>query len=95
MLTGAVLLHVTKHFDTVWNDGLLYKLTLLIFLSYIVHTISSSLRGRTFEGSFQEATSSRQVMRNGLAQGGLISPVLFSLCVNDMQLPWPHVELAL
>jgi hypothetical protein len=39
-LTGAVLLDVAKAFDTVWINGLLYKLTLLNFPSYIVNTIS-------------------------------------------------------
>jgi hypothetical protein len=34
-------------------------------------------------------------MRAGVAQGGLISPVLFSLYVNDMLIPSRHVELAL
>ena len=34
-------------------------------------------------------------MRAGVAQGGLISPVLFSLYVNDMPKPSHHVELAL
>ena len=68
---------------------------LLNFPSYIVHTISSYLRGRTFEASFQTATSSRRGMRAGVAQGGLISPVLFSLYVNDMPSPSHHVELAL
>jgi hypothetical protein len=48
-LTGAVSLYVAKAFDAVWIDGLLYKLTLLNFPSYIVHTISSYIRGRTFE----------------------------------------------
>ena len=40
-LTGAVFLEVAKAYDTIWIDGLLYKLTLLNFPSYIVHTISS------------------------------------------------------
>ena len=34
-------------------------------------------------------------MRAVVAQGGLISPVLFSLYVNDMTAPSRHVELAL
>ena len=34
-------------------------------------------------------------MRAGVAQGGLIIPVLFSLYVNDMPSPSHHVELAL
>jgi hypothetical protein len=43
-LTGAVFLDVAKVFDTAWNDGLLYKLSLLNVPSYIVHTISLYLR---------------------------------------------------
>jgi hypothetical protein len=35
-LTGAVFLDVAKAFDTVWVKGLLYKLTVLNFPSYLV-----------------------------------------------------------
>jgi hypothetical protein len=52
-LTGAVFLDVAKACDTAWIDGLLYKLTLVNFPSYIVHTISSYLTDRTFEASFR------------------------------------------
>jgi hypothetical protein len=34
-------------------------------------------------------------MRAGVAQGGLISPALFNLYVNDMPSPSHHVEFAL
>jgi hypothetical protein len=34
-----VFLDVAKAFDTVWINGLLYKLTILNFPSYLVHTI--------------------------------------------------------
>jgi hypothetical protein len=84
---------VAKAFDTVWIDGLLYKVTLLNFPSYIVHTISSYLRDRTFEVSFQTATSSCRGMQAGVAQGGLLSPVLFTLYGNDMPSPSHHIEL--
>jgi hypothetical protein len=94
-LTGTVFLDVAKAFDTVWIDGLLYKLTLLNFPSYIVHTISSYLQDRTFEPSFQTAPSSRRGMKTGVVQGLLISPVLFSLYVNDMPSSSHHVEIAL
>ena len=85
---------MAKTFDTVWIEILLYKLTILNFPSYLVHLIASYLRGRTFETSFLTATSSRRGMRAGVAQGGLISPVLFSRYV-DMPTPSRHVELAL
>jgi hypothetical protein len=89
-LTGAVSLDVAKALDTVWINGLLYKLTLRNFPSYIVHTLYSYL-----EASFQTATSSRRGMQVGVIQGGLISPVLFCLYVNDMPSPSHHVEIAL
>jgi hypothetical protein len=78
-LTDAFSLDVAKAFDTAWIDGPLYKLTLLNFPHYIVHTISSYIRCRPFVAYFQKARSSRRGMRAGVAQGGLISPVLFSL----------------
>ena len=90
-----MFLDVAKAVDTVWIEGLLYKLTILNFPSYLVHLIASYLRGRTFEPSFLTATSSRCGMRAGVAQGGLISPILFSLYVNEMSTPSRHVELAL
>jgi retron-type reverse transcriptase len=94
-LKGAVFLYVANTFDTVWVDGLLYKLTILTFPSYLVKTISSYLNSRTFEASFQTATSTVRSMRAGVAQGGIISPVLVSLYVNDMPSPSRHVQLAL
>jgi hypothetical protein len=48
-----------------------------------------------FEVSFQTATSSRRGIRAGVAQGGLISPVLFGLYVNDRPSPAHHEEFAL
>jgi hypothetical protein len=87
-------LDVAKAFDTLWVDALLYRLMVLNFPSYLVKTISSYLKGRTFEASFQTATSTSRCMRAGVAQGGIISPVLFSLYVNDMPSPSRPIELA-
>jgi hypothetical protein len=94
-LTGAVFLDVAKAFVMVRIDGLLYKFTLLNFPSNIVHTISSYLQSRTFEASFHTATPPLRGIRAGVAQGGFVSPVLFSLYVNDMPSPSHHVDLAL
>jgi hypothetical protein len=48
----------------------------------------------TFQTSFQSASSTCRGMRAGVAEGGLVSPVLFSLHVNDIHKPSLHVELA-
>jgi hypothetical protein len=94
-LIGAVFLDVAKAFDTVWVVCFLYKLTNLHFPSYLVKVIYSYLNGRTFEASYQTAISTTRRMRAGVPQGGIISPVLFSLYVNDMPSTSRHVELAL
>jgi hypothetical protein len=94
-LTGAIFLDAAKAFDTAWLCGLLFKLTALNFPSYLVKIIFSYLHNRTFEAAFLTATSTRRHMRAGVAQGGLVSPVLFSLYVNDMPVPSRHVKLAL
>jgi hypothetical protein len=90
--TGAIFLDVAKAFDTVWDDGLFFKLTALNFPSYLVEIISSYLHNRTVEAAFLTATSTRRFMCVGVAQGELVSPVLFRLYVNDMPVPSRHVE---
>jgi hypothetical protein len=94
-MTGAVFLDVAKAFDTVGVEGLLCKLTILNFPLYQVKTLSSYLHRPTFQTSFNSATTTRRNMRAGVAQCGLVFPVLFSLNVSDMPPPCRHVELAL
>jgi hypothetical protein len=85
---------VAKAFDTMWVKGLPNKLTVLNFPTDLFKTISSYLDCRTFQTSFQTATSTSRVMPAGVAQGGIVSPVLFSLYVNDITIPSRHVKLA-
>jgi len=80
-LTGAFSLDVAKAFNTVWVNGLLYKLTIFNFFLYLVKTISSYLHGR-FKASFQTATPTCYCMCTGVAQGGIISFILFSPYVH-------------
>ena len=94
-LTGAVLLDVAKAFDIFCIDGILHKVKLLNFESYLVRTILSYLRGRTFEASFQAATSSRQGMWDGVIQGKVISIVHFSLYVKDISSLLHNVKFVL
>jgi hypothetical protein len=78
-MADAGFLDVARAFDIVWVDCLLNKLALLNFPSYLVKTICSSLHGRTFEAYLQRAPSTCRFMRTGMAEGGIMSPALFSL----------------
>ena len=89
------VLDLAKALDTVYVDVLLYKLTTVNFPSYPVKTMFSYLNSRTFEASFQTPTSTSRRIRARVAQGGIISYVLFSLYVNYMLSPSRHVELVL
>jgi hypothetical protein len=80
--------------NTVWVKGILFKLAFLNFPLNLEKTIKSYLDCRTFQTSFQSATSTCRGMRAVVAQGGLDSSVLFSLYVNDIPPPFRHVELA-
>jgi hypothetical protein len=87
-LSCAIFLDVAKAFDTVLVEGLLYRFTVLNFSSQLVKTISSYVQNRTFQATFQSATSTCCGMWADVAQGGIVSPVLFSLYVNDMPVPY-------
>jgi hypothetical protein len=93
-LTGAVFLDVAEAIDTLWVKGLLYKFTIPNSPPYSVKTTSLYLHSRTFQTPFQSATCTRRSKRSGVVQDGLVSLVLFSLCVNDTPSPSRH-ELAL
>jgi hypothetical protein len=98
-LTVDVFHDVAKAFVNVWIDGLIYKLTLLNFPSYIVCTYHLIIPpGRPFEGSFQTATSSRRGISPGVVQGGLISSVLLVCtpltCSHPRTTPsWPSTRM--
>jgi len=72
-LTGVVFLNVAKIL-------ILYVQTKHPeFSLYLVNTVFSYLNCRTFKASFQTTTSTFHRMRGGVAEGGIISPILFSL----------------
>jgi len=81
---GAILLDATAAFDTVWTNGLLYKLTMLNFPTGIVRLLKSYLEQRTFHVSVHAARSSTKNVANGTPQGSILGPVLFLLYVNDI-----------
>jgi hypothetical protein len=63
------------------------------FSVYLVKTISSYLNCRAFEAFFQTTTSIFRYVGAGVAEGGIISPILFSWYVNDTPSSSRHVEL--
>lgn len=85
--TGMVLLDIEKAFDTVWHDGLLYKLSLFGTPMYLIKLIASFLRDRSFVVDVRGKQSSHKSIPAGVAQGSVLSPLLWTVYTSDLKVP--------
>lgn len=82
---GAVFIDLEKAFDTVWLDGLFFKLTKKNFPSHLIKILWNMLHGKQFRVSEGHNTSSQAFkIENGLQQGTVNSPILFNLYISDL-----------
>lgn len=92
--TAAVFLDVSKAFDRVWTNGLLFKLINYKFPPYLIHLISSFLQNRNFHVRVKSTLSSNYPCQSGVPQGSILSPTLYNLFTNDIP-TYPHTHLAI
>ena len=71
-------------FDSTWIWGLAFQANHTRILVNLVKLITSYLHFSTFVVSFQVATSSFRLMRAWVIQEGVISPVFFSIYMNNI-----------
>lgn len=82
---GAILIDLEKAFDTVWLDGLLYKLIKLKFPYHLTKLVWSMISERSFiTASGDNLAKIVYNIYNGLQQGTVNSPILFSIYTSDM-----------
>ncbi len=89
--TGMILIDMEKAFDTVWHDGLLHKLWKFGTPTYLIKLIASFLRDRSFVVEVNGKKSSAKTMPAGLAQGSVLSPLLWTVFTSDLKIP-PNCE---
>lgn len=88
--TIACTLDVEKAFDTVWTDGLLYKLHNIQGVStHICLLIKSYLTDRSFCVIIGNAKSNLHPIAAGVPQGGVLSSLLYMIYVADLPPPPP------
>lgn len=80
----ATFIDLTKAFDKVWKDGLLLKLLTAGIAGRMFNWIKSLLSHRTARVKLDGSLSHTVKIREGVPQGGVISPTLFVVFINDI-----------
>lgn len=74
-----VFVDVSKAFDRVWHEGVVYKLLLAKFLLHLTKIVASYLYNRILRVKLEDFVSSRRPLVVGVPQGSQFSPLLFVL----------------
>lgn len=83
--TGMVLMDIEKAFDSIWHNGLLYKLNQFKFPFYIIKIIQAFLTDRSFNVTLNNAVSTDRNIPAGVPQGAVLSPTLYSIYIADFK----------
>ena len=77
---------VEKAFDTVWREGLIYKLNLDIYMNLpdlILKLIASYLTNRTIKIKYNNLISTPFTPEAGVPQGSVLAPLLYIMYLSD------------
>jgi hypothetical protein len=92
--TGLITIDLEKAYDTVWINGLIFKLISFKFPAYLIKFIHSYLSNRSFSVTLSDASSPVKYTAAYLPQGAVLSALLFSIYTADFPL-FPHIQTAL
>lgn len=77
--TDALFVDLTAVYDTVWHTGLIYKLMNAVRCMRIVTVIDKMLCKKSFRVFVNNDVSKAKSPKNGLAQGSLLDPKLYTI----------------
>ena len=91
--TVSVAIDLSKAFDTVDHQLLLNDIKNLPLNEYIIRFLCAYLRGRYTYVFFRNAKSKNRKVKQGVPQGGVLSPILFNLYMASMPPPPGKIKL--
>ena len=80
----GIFFDIASAFDKVWHNGIIYKLIKIKIPSYIICWIKNFLENRVFRVKVNNSFSQAYEISAGVPQGAALSPILFSIFINDI-----------
>ena len=80
----SVFFDVEKAYDMVWKEGVMIKLSMMGITGRVYNWVKEFLFDRFIQVRIGAAMSQKYKVDNGTPQGSVISPLLFSIMINDV-----------